>query len=236
MDPAAETRRIVDEGKDIADRVRRLTRDTLAAGMGAAGAGAQGLGDLATRVFNAAAEAANRKPEDGEARSAMNDVVDGFAAGLNEAAEATKETLNSAAESGQKFAKEDLKRATDDLEAVRQSLMQAVTSVAGGIKGMVEQEASALKDRVKTAAETAKPKVEQAAKAASEHPGEVAGETVASAMHAGAAAVGVLGQAVSGALSGLGDMIAERSKPGEKAADEASETNTESEAAPEDNK
>ncbi|MEM6757384.1 MAG: DUF6781 family protein [Planctomycetota bacterium] len=226
MDPAAETERIVEDGENIADRVRRLTRDALAAGMGAAETGAQSVGELAQRVFNAAAEAANRKPEEGAAHSAMNDVVDGFTAGLNEAAEATKQTLASAAERGQKFAKDDLKRAADDLEAVRQSLTQAVSGVADSIKGMVEQESSALKQRVQTAAEAVKPKVEQAAKAAREHPGEVAGDAAASALHAGAAAAGVLGQAVSGALSGLGDVISERTKPSEKPAENQGESST----------
>jgi len=216
MDPAAETERIVDEGQDVRERVRRLTRDTLARGMGSAEQGARDLGSLAERMFNAAAEAVNRKPDDQAARTAMNDVVDGFTAGLNEAADATRDTIDRASERGQKFAKEDLKRSVDDLESVRKSLIDAVTNVATSVKGIVSEEATAMKDRAKRATDSARPKVEQAAKAAREHPGEVATGAMASAMHAGAAAVSVFGEAVSGALSGLGDALGERAKPADK--------------------
>jgi hypothetical protein len=212
MDPAAETERIVDDGDDIRERVRRLTRDTLAKGMGSAEQGVRDLGDLAERMFNAAAAAANRKPESGEARSAMQDVVDGFTAGFGEAADATRETIGRAGQQGQRFAREDLKQSIDDLHAVRESLVRAVSNVAGSIKGMVNEEAAAMKDRARQASDAAKPKIDQAARAAREHPGELANDAAASALHAGAAAIGLLGQAVSGALSGLGDALAERSQ------------------------
>ncbi|MEM6332756.1 MAG: DUF6781 family protein [Planctomycetota bacterium] len=214
MNPEAQTESIVDEGNDIQDRVRRLTRDAIAAGMASTQKGTDQLADLANRVFSAAGTAVDRKPQGEDAkRSALNEVVDGFTAGLNEAVDATRQTLHDARERGEKFAREDIAQSVDDLEAIRRSMVDAVQSMTSSVSGLMGDEAAALKDRITKAGEQIKPNVEQATKAAREHPGELANDAVISVVRAGATAVGIFGEAVSGALNGVGDVLADRSKP-----------------------
>ncbi|MEO0586636.1 MAG: DUF6781 family protein [Planctomycetota bacterium] len=222
MNPEAQTESIVDDGNDIKDRVRRLTRDTIAAGMASTQKGTDQLADLAGRVFAAAGAAVERKDEGDDAkRSALNDVVDGFSAGLNEAVDATRQTLQGARDRGEKFAREDIAKSVDDLESIRKSMVDAVQGMTASVSGMMGEEAAALKDRIAKAGEQIKPNVEQATKAAREHPGELANEAVVSVVRAGAAAVGIFGEAVSGALNGVGDALADRDKP--KAAGDAAD-------------
>ena len=201
-DAQAQAQHIAAEGKDIRQRVRDLTvklvqqRDV----------GLKKFDVLASHIMTGAAHAVeDTVPQDPD--SVLRQVVDGLADGIGKAANAAELTLEEAQSRGQAFAQEDIKSMIDDLRALQDMFVNTVSRTATHLKGRAGEEASDLKTHAQRAAESIKPSIESALQAAQAQPGNLAKESAQASVTAARQAAGALAHALSGLLSGAGDLL-----------------------------
>jgi hypothetical protein len=192
----------VESGQNINERVREIVinlfrgKESTAA---SARAGVQGIVQTATEIVNRSA------PE--KADSVLRQVIDGISAGLTSVAQSTQYAVQEAASRGQRFAADDLGRASKDLNGIREILTDTVKHFANRASTETGTVMSELRTHAERAAGAAIPVVTSSLEVLARHPLQAAGEAAGTALRGGQLTAGALLSAVSGALAGAAELI-----------------------------
>ena len=210
---------IAAEGGDVRERVRKLVVDTVEQRR----LSFDQLGEVSQSVLEGAASGV-KEAEPEQQESALRGVIDGLADAYATAANATRLALEEANQRRQSFAQEDLQRAMRDLRALDERFMRTVTNTTGSAWRMVTEQLGAMKEHTERAAQSIRPSMESALKAATDHPGQLAGEAASAGVKASRQTAGRLLQAMAGLLQGAGDALSQTGKQSEKTNDQTKDT------------
>ena len=120
-----QVRQILEDGRDVRRRIGAIMSDTAKK----VRLDRLKLSSMTASILDESAKIINRTVPD-KPDSVLREVVDGLGDGLSKAALAVKLSIQEAAQRGQQFAEEDLKRTEEDFEAVEEAFVESVRQAA----------------------------------------------------------------------------------------------------------
>lgn len=194
--------RIASGGDDVRERVRRLVVET------AAGRPLKlsEMRDEASKILEGAQRGVEEISEERRG-TVLAEVIDGLSDGFSRAAYATKLAIEEAEGRGQRFADEDIKKATEDLKDLEKMFVDTVSEFARHTGGKLRDQADDLVTHAKRSAQSMRPGIESAIGAAAKHPLQFTKESAAAGVDAARRATGSLLQAAAGFLAGAGEVV-----------------------------
>lgn len=203
MEPDPTIERIVEEGRDIRERVRELVERAAQR----AGDGADGLVDLTRSTLEGASRAVEQATPD-DPTSPLRQVVDGLADGAQRTAQAMQLAVEEAAGEGRSYSDDDLKRLGEDLAALSRMFADTVEEGARTGSSLAREQLASLREHAERTWRGVAPGLEQALGAVERAPGRLAKESAGTAAELGREAAGTLFKAVGELFRSAGERLA----------------------------
>lgn len=211
--------KIVTEGEQISDRVRKAVEDAAHATK----ATPDRLAELSQAVIDGAVQAVDRAtPDDPE--STLRQVVDGLTDGLERSAHATRLAMEEAASEGRAFAEDELRSVAADFKTIGEMFVDTVGRGLSGAAHLTEERARSVRDHAERTFQAIQPSLDKAAHSALHDPIGLAGESAVAAAKLTRDAAGGLLSTVGKLLQSTGDRIRPRSNADAETGDDASST------------
>ncbi|MDY7108122.1 MAG: DUF6781 family protein [Planctomycetota bacterium] len=199
---AAETERIVREGDEVRQRVRRAVVETVRERR----LPMNRVQDLAGQMLGGAIEGARSvAPERRD--SVLRETIDGLADGVEATATATRLALEEARGRAETFAQNDVARTVEDLQTLERMFVDVVSERARQAGGRAAEGVKELVDHARRAGGRIGRQAQTALTAAARHPAQFAQEAGSAGAKAAPRAAGALLESMSGLLQGAADLL-----------------------------
>jgi len=198
----AEAERIVNEGADIRERIRRLVLRVFRERRMALSE----LNDLARQVVDGTAEAMRRANRE-QGRDALCQVAAGLEDAYAAASQATRLAVEEAATRGQAFAEADLKRAKEDLKSLEGMFFQTLSDTASRFSHEMAEQWRDLAAHTQRTGSHVGQAAEEALGVIRRDPLGFARQSAAASAELTRHSAGMLLQAMAGMLQGAGEAL-----------------------------
>jgi|GEM_PF-1593042 len=191
-----QARRIAAQGQNIRQQIESLVKDVAHEIRG----GGRKMVDIAQEVMDGAAAGINEAapPEDRENR--LRQVIDGLGDGFTRAANATRLAIEEAQSRGEHFARKDLNDTLSDMKLLGDLFVEVVSRTTHRAVNLAQKEAGDVVDHARRTMESIRPSLNQAMDAAKEDPARLTRETTEALTQATKQAAGAF-------LGAVGDLL-----------------------------
>ena len=204
-----QVREAVERGEDINAAVERLSRDALAHGR----VDAEGIREVIKAVGRGASEGAGAHGE--QAREALSAALGGLEQALGQNAEAAKLSIEEAAGKAERFSREDLRRALNDLRNLEGMMLDTLSEVAAAGRSAGADILRGLADHGRAQGTVLGRRVDDSLRALSTHLPTALREMALAGLGAARETGSRLAEAAEGALKGVSDALGENKGRGD---------------------
>jgi hypothetical protein len=205
----ARTRAIVTDAQD-AQEVRRRVRETVVSAMRQEDGPGNYL-DAGRQVMAGAVEGLEQTTDAAQRDQTLQGVIGGLQDAFDAGAKATREVLEEAAERGERFAKEDLDRISQEFREVGQRFVEVAGEAVSLARSGLSQQTAWAREQAQQAVENIRPNLESVWQQASQNPTKLAGESAQNLRRQAGALFG----AVGGLLQAAGERLMQPPPPSE---------------------